>query len=373
MGSKAQRIDVDLAPDRESPGRLRCHVRVLDPALSGLKARLELLAAVEVDDDRPVNAEKVLHKHALTLGAGDLAFPIDCDLGGLYTHDGEKVRLRLRTRVVVDDGILFDTQVREDQRLPLLLKPAVSSDTATLIEPKDLYDFFANLKAIPAGARALTLVLAIAGGIVMAVNAAVGAHDQFVPESRTWMYSHTDSDGDGQSPLFASLALSGGLGGAIWFAMRRQLRRYAEFRLRPRTGRIRRGDRVPLRSLVHGKPRVPLEDVRLRVVACNMECGEYKRGSGTKTRTVSFRHPVRGVLLYDRRVARIPAGMPIHAYFDGEVDFTPMFRALYPPCMIGGSHGIDVHWEVQLLHPQYVDHELVGPSDAFAREDFLDA
>ena len=39
--------------------------------------------------------------------------------------------------------------------------------------------------------------------------------------------------------------------------------------------------------------------------------------------------------------------------------------------MIGKTHGLDIHWEIQLLHPEFVDQELVGPTGLFHYEHFL--
>ena len=63
----------------------------------------------------------------------------------------------------------------------------------------------------------------------------------------------------------------------------------------------------------------------------------------------------------------------LQTYLDGEIDFEPMFASLYPPLMVTGSHGVEVAWEVQLLHPKFVDQELPGPNKDLAYEDFLDA
>ena len=48
-----------------------------------------------------------------------------------------------------------------------------------------------------------------------------------------------------------------------------------------------------------------------------------------------------------------------------------MLATLYPPFEISNSRGLDVHWEIQLLHPEFVDQELIGPISLFAYEDFL--
>jgi len=33
--------------------------------------------------------------------------------------------------------------------------------------------------------------------------------------------------------------------------------------------------------------------------------------------------------------------------------------------MASGSHGVKLHWEVQLLHPELIDQEVVGAADGF--------
>ena len=109
----------------------------------------------------------------------------------------------------------------------------------------------------------------------------------------------------------------------------------------------------------------------LRVVACNMEMGQYIRGSGTSRRTVSFEEPVRPIILYSERVGHIPARQEIGNYFPEEVDFGPMFKALYPPLEISKTHGLAVYWEVQLLHDEFIDHELKGPADSIKVTDFF--
>ena len=58
-------------------------------------------------------------------------------------------------------------------------------------------------------------------------------------------------------------------------------------------------------------------------------------------------------------------------HLDGHVDFEPIFTELLPPQLISDTHGIDVVWEVQLLHPDFVDQELIGPAE-WANGDWRD-
>ncbi|MEE2738368.1 MAG: hypothetical protein VX435_09100, partial [Planctomycetota bacterium] len=111
-----------------------------------------------------------------------------------------------------------------------------------------------------------------------------------------------------------------------------------------------------------------------RVVACNMEKGQYYRGSGSDRTTVDFSEPIQAILLFEQKVDHIAAGTSIREHFSGEFGFAAMFDYLYPPNRISANHGIDVYWEVQLLVRHLIDQELVGPvSNRFRYEDFFQA
>ena len=351
-------------------GDIVCRVEVIDSGLIGHDAVFSIIAKVEVHDKRPVNDQRTVYTRNLHLSSDPVEIRIPRDEMRAFTYSGRMIKIKLLTRLVVDDAILFDTKITEEHELELGTKPSISTNTGAIIDPSDAFDFFKNLKAIPIESQFVTILLLVVGCVVIAVNTAIGIHDQISPEELTWIYSHVQADGDGSFPLGKSLAASGSLGTAIWFLMRGRLRKYMQFNLK-KLPPIRRNSSYSVGDVVRGRSRVPLRDVTLRVVACNMELGQYKRGSGTSVRTVSFKEPIRGVILYETTVEHIPARVPIAPYFDGSVDFGPMFAALYPP-FTALTHGLEVHWEVQLLHPEFVDQELVGPTDGFHYADFLE-
>jgi hypothetical protein len=373
MTAAASTARLDVRYENTGGDHVRGVVDVFDPSLLGHRAELRIIRRVKVHDSRAVNSsEKVFTAPIPSLAArNEIAIPRSAVL--LYSYQGSMIDIEVTSEVAVDDGVLFDTKIVDDEKVGLWAKPEVSTNAKEMIEPKDAFDFIANLRAIPPKNQVITLALALVAGILIAINSWVGIHDQFVPASATWFYDHVDSDGDSESPLFKSLAGSGALGLAVWMAMRQQLRKYMTFGFTALPERICAADALEASSLFHGVSRVDLDHVVLRVVACNMEKGQYKRGSGTKERTVSFSEPVRAVMLYERRIQRIPAGVPVENSFDGTISFEPMFRALYPPQMVSSNHGLSVHWEVQLIHEQFIDQELVGPIECFPWEEFLDA
>ena len=369
-----ERVDISLLYEADdlgsTAGDIVCRINVIDTTLTGQDADFSIIAEIEVQDSRGVDDQRTLFTRSLRLSSDAVEIRIPRDKMRGYTYTGKMIVMKLRTRLVIDDAILFDTKITEEQELKLGTKPSISTDVKSIIEPSDAFSFFKNLKAIPVHAKLLTMVLLVVGAVIIAVNTLIGIHDQFSPDNLTWLYSHVDSDGDTSLPLGKSLLGSGSVGAAVWFALRNQLRQYMQFSLK-KLPQIRRNSSYFPVDLVRGRSHVPLRDVTLRVVACNMELGQYKRGSGTSERTVSFKEPIRGVVLYESTAKHIPANVPIATRFDGSIDFEPMFAALYPP-FIAVTHGLEIHWEVQLLHPEFVDQELVGPTKGFRYADFLD-
>lgn len=349
-----------------------CVIQVDDPRLLGHAAELVLTLRVEVLDSRPVNGERELFRTRLRLDGSRVEVPLPASAVRCYGYQGSSIRMAVHAELSIDDGLLFDSKAEAEQPLTFPERPRLREDAEELVEPDDAFDFGANFRAIPVRNRGIVSALLLVGALVVALNTLLGAHDQLAPEGQTFFYSHRDSDGDSQSPFLNSLYLSGGTGALLWAGIRRQLRRYMRFEL-AFAGPLRRETTVAAGELVRGVARCPLRDVTVRVVAANREKGQYTRGSGTDERTVSFATPIRAVMLYEQHLRQVPAGVPIESRLDGEIRFEPMFAALYPPLAAGTSHGLDVVWEVQLLHPEFVDQELPGGVDGLLYEDFLEA
>jgi hypothetical protein len=372
LDRRTDAVQLEVQRAAGGSGEGRCVITVADPELVGHEAELALELRVEVLDSRPVHAERELFRTRLRLDGPRVEVPVPESALCCYRYAGSKIRMAVHAVLTIDDGLLFDSKAEAEQALAIPDRPALREDAEELIEPDDAFDFAENFQAIPLRNRGVVSALLVVGLLVVGLNTLLGLHDQLSPEGQTYFYSHRDSDGDSQSPLVGSLVLSGGAGGLVWLAIRRQLRRYMRFEIRF-PGPVRRGAVLPARELVHGLARCDLEDVTVRLVAANRERGQYKRGSGTKERTVSFVTPVRAVLLYERRLRRVPAGSPLESHLDGEIAFEPMFAALYPPLAAGSSHGLDVVWEVQLLHPLFVDQELPGDCEGLLYQEFLEA
>lgn len=345
-----------------SGSQLACELAGIPEQAIGHDAVLSLRLRVDVKRSRGVDSTEALCEQKLRINGTRQRVSLPPLPRPVYRYRGHQIDIALVARLRVDDGVIFDTTLEAEVEAPPRACRSDAAKSASWIEPPDQYSLAANLRALSPKDRLIVKLLLAVAALVGGGNAAIGMHDQFVPESQILWYDHSGSDG-GESPAMKSLAGSGVLGLGLWVAIRSRLRRYMRIRLQASVATPRRGERVPMRALVEGESRVPLERSTLRVVAANREHGQYTEKSGKETKTRNFCEPVQAVVLFEQFLPHIPAGSALADHVDGDVDFEPIFTDLLPPLMAGRNHGIDVVWEVQLLHPDFVDQELPGPSD----------
>lgn len=284
----------------------------------------------------------------------------------VYTYKGLHLDVNLHAQLQVNKFVVFDTPVTCDFSHPLA-GSGPPAGSAHLVKPKDIFLFWDNWLAVPFHNRVALLLLAAAMAVIGVLNTGIGIHDTIVPERKAILYSSRDSD---DSPLEMVLTVNAFIAGAIWLAMRGHLRKYMTFTANARPV-IQRDSKVRVGDLFRGRSRVPLHNSVLRIVACNMEKGQYKRGSGSSERTVTFCEPVRAVVLYEKRVGKIPARHRVEDYFREDVSFTPAFEMLCPPNKVSATHGVEIYWGILLLNSRYVDQEIVGSLAGLNTEDFF--
>jgi hypothetical protein len=335
---------------------------------AGHQATLTLVWKADVRRSGGIDAERVLLERKFTLSAGEQRVALPDHAARAFAYRGKHLHLALEARLVVDDSVLFDSTI--SQNLDGFLRPRPATDAASLHSPRDRFSLWANLGAIPPQARLIVLLLMLIGGPVILVNVAIGARDQFVPESQTWLYDHRNSDGESESPLMKALTGSGGLGAMIWLAMQAQLRRYMRFSAQAPAQALSRSLCIKPGELIHGSADVDLKNCEVRLVAYNLERGQYRVKKKNRTETRSFEDPGQAVLVYQQRLPFVGAGVDIGECLAGEVDFNVVFDGLYPPGSVNDTHGLGLALEAQLLHPDFVDQEVVIKSPAVVMVDF---
>ena len=278
-----------------------------------------------------------------------------------FTYKGTHASIVLRANLKVDDAwILRDSQVSRTTQFKLVDARSGSrgGDATDVIDPFDTVQFGKNFDALSSEKKMGFILMSLFCGLGLLGGSWL-----------IWGNLSQSEDGVVISVVLNIILLVAMV--CLWVWQKDSFfKSYMSVSLRPISA-ITRSTCLPISQLVSGKSKIDLKNMTLRVVACNMEKGQYIRGSGTDRRTVSFQEPVRPIILYSERVGHIPARQEIGNHFPGEVDFGPMFKALYPPLEISEKHGLAIYWEVQLLHDEFIDHELEGPSDSIEVTDFF--
>jgi len=366
-------IDVQLDIFHENDNsHAKVTINTFDTDQLGKEATFTLFFGVDVKDSRPVNSSKVLFEKNITLSAEPIVFDIPLNKKNIFTYKGHKIDICLTSHITLARPIIFDKKIKEKHFIPNKHKPQqAQARAASVIEPDDRFDLMKNINAIPYINRMFVFLLMIVGGIIIAVNTFIGAHDQMVPETSTWLYSHRDSDGDSTSPLMTSLTASGALGAGVWYLIKQNLKKYMVFIFKMRLPKIAPNTQYQLKDFITGRPRVDLKNFKIRVVAANMEKGQYRRGSGTSERTVSFNEPGRAIMLYEVPIGILHRNQNLVDILPDETfDFDKMYKNLFPPEEISKNHGLELRWEIQLLHKDLIDQELIGKNQYFNENDF---
>tara|TARA_B100000686_G_scaffold352346_2_gene454032 strand:- start:57 stop:1052 length:996 start_codon:yes stop_codon:yes gene_type:complete len=329
--------------------------------MMGKNAEFTLELASEVHDSSPVNDETNLYTDKFVVDRTEYELEIPTDSFECFTYKGTHASIVLRANLKVDDAwILRDSQVSRTTQFKLVdaRSGSLGGDATEVIDPFDTVQFGKNFDALSSGKKMSFILMSLFCGLGLLGGSWL-----------IWDIFSQEEDGVVVSVFLIIILLVATV--CLWGWQKNSFfRSYINVSLRPIPD-ITRNTCLPISQLVSGKSKIDLKNMTLRVVACNMEMGQYIRGSGSNRRTVSFEEPVRPIILYSERVSHIPARQEIGNHFPGEVDFGPMFKALYPPLEISKTHGLAVYWEVQLLHDEFIDHELKGPTDSIEVTDFF--
>ena len=159
---------VRIRTEREQDGVVAI-VMPLDPSVAGREAELRLVQRAKVKRSNPVHKERTLLARKFALSSGPNRIELGNRLDEVFAYRGEALDLELKIELEIDDGFFFDTEVEHDLstwgRLPARAAPPLPHKQVH--SPADRFNFFANLRAIPAGARLVVLWLLLLGGPVL--------------------------------------------------------------------------------------------------------------------------------------------------------------------------------------------------------------
>ena len=360
-----------LTREEWKPGYVTWEITSNDPKAIGESFEFSILTKVTVDQSRGIDSKICAFKRNFKMQQSQI-FSVPFSQLKALPYQGKSIKIALEAILEGRGKAKHTPQIIHRLEKPFFRRAPKIRDAANLIEPQDVFSFRKNLEVIPLHNQILTLALGLVGLVVIAVINIVGIHDQFSVEGQQYLMSRTASDGDLQSPFLRALGASGAVGAAIWMLIKAQLRKYMHLEKRPIAGGLVPGLVCRAGDLFYGKSRIDLKNIKLRIVACNQEKGERIEGDGSNRRTVSFSNPVQGLLIYEKHIEHIAAGDSVERWFPDEVYFDRIFNNLLPQMMISSTHGLDLYWEIQLIHNELVDQELIGKVHKLKIQDFLE-
>lgn len=352
VNKETQQLIADLSFDRNAVGE---------------SMTLSIHQSVTVKLSRGVNKSKRVYSRDFRVSSArseTLRIPLK-DINA-YTYSGHDISMSTEVQLSKTTSMLsFFSKQKQPVKLGFFSAPAKTVSAAVMIEPPDTFNLFKNIKVLSGSDKLYFLSVCILAVFIVSANSLIGWHDQNSAVGSTYFYSHYNSDGEKQLPLFNAMAFNVALIGMFGYWLKKILRRYMSFRLVGKLGEVTLGKRYSLGRMLRGRSRIDLEGCELRVVACNVELGQYVTGSGKKRRTHSFQTPVKCISIYKKKLDRIPKEEQIRRYLKDDICFDEVYQHLAPNCTVSKTHGVKLHWEVQLLHPELVDQEVVGASDGF--------
>ena len=361
-------IDGDWDALQNENANIAFTVGFSNPKHEGLNATFRIRHIVRVHDSDPENEDRVAFERQFVVNNRRHEIEVPSNAFPRFAYSGPKIDIACQAEVVVDDAIFFDSKNRRDIALKhlKLSSDGLASNPAAEMSPSDKINFLRNF-AVIAWKQKLAWLAAFVTFIVGLVgNFFLALFDTFIA-SDPILYSNEVDIG-----LFGA-GIGAFAGGKAFAAVnKRILRTYKVAKLVDKPPTIVKGGRYRLSDFLEAKSSANLQDVTLRLVVANLECGQYWRGSGTDRSRVTFSHPSRAVVLFEKTTALIFKRADIETYFNDRLDLDKAFECMAPHNMISETHGVKFVAVLQIMVGDLADTYLELPWSLWNRSDFAD-
>jgi len=352
--------------------KLHCDFFVNDYEIIWKEAKFRFVLRCMVKTGSPVNYVKDLYLKEFIVSDSMETIIIDFNEKDIYTYIWEIINIDFFMELKINDSIFIDTKIEKSIKNQIVTRPEISKNSANLLTPYDRFNFYKNLEVIAPEQRLFVIWLVFLWVWAIILNTILWIHDQLNPD--TIFYSHVNSDWESQSPLLNSIWNSWALWAWIYVMIKQQLKKYMTFFLKDTSNFWVFWKKYNVSDLIWWESKIDLENVTFNIVAWNIEKWQHKvsRWSWKNRRTVveEISHPVRAVNLFTKQIDYIPKNTDISDYIKWEFSFDDMYKSLYPIQMLNNTHGIDVEWNIQLIHNDLVDQTLKWPKSIFDNKVF---
>ena len=322
-----------------------------------------------------LKAKELLNTHISNLSSSQAIlcefsyfYPFDCDMGDAF------VETVFTLSVYTADGL------KNYECRPLTQKKAFHNkvmDMATFhkysqLEPKDTFSLLKNLKSITYFDKAVGYFWLYAAIFLVIVFMVVGIHDQFSSSENTWLLPRFDGGSRGGGllfPIYIALGLSTMIFTLLFGFTKRRLRKYIIDIEIDWPKSIHKQSSLSPKDLIRGSIAFDLEELKIRVVSGNYLF--YISGVGT-SRPIKIHKALNETVLFEKHLKNLRTGTNLNDYFDSSelFEMAALFENTFPPVHFSRDYELSVHWEVQFIHPNLVDHEYISPKGNLMLADF---
>ena len=309
--------------------------------LYGKKFKLSIINECEVKMVNPVNWKKVVYENEFIIDWHSKKIVLNLNKSRKYSYNWNNINTKIKVLIEIDDKVFFDTKVNTEILNMLKNKTCFINSSNDLIRPKDTYEIIKSFNNLSPRYKSFikiylffmiilwfTIIL-LPHIIILNFVLYLLVFKKFLKNYMTFWLKNND---------FSSEDIE---------------------------------QEYKLSDIIDWKSSIDLHNVRIRVVASNIERWQNVRWSWKSRRTYTFEEPVNWLILHEEFIASIPKNTDIWSYIKWSFSFKKMYEQLYPAMSITNTHWIDVIWKIQLIHGELLDQEIIWPKDFMKYENFL--
>ena len=243
----------------------------------------------------------------------------------------------------------------------------------SILEPKDEYSVQINLDTILSEHRRKAIFYMILGAICIGMLLWIGVHDQLADDGSHWLFPSTDWKRRAaffNPPLMKALFVNIIVFGIFGWLVSIELKSYI-LDLKVNWPECVRGiETIDLEELLDGKISCDVKNVTLRIVAGNYEKSSYYDFLNKRQNSTNI--AIAAEVLFSKKLDYIKKGSRLIDYLkDEKLYLQGVFDQLLPPLVFDNDNGVFFHWELQVIHDELMDHEVVDANKPICFERFL--
>jgi len=346
---------------------------IKDNSLLGKSAWFDIELALDISD-KLLDKKKSVYRKKITFFEDKMVLLIPISEVKVYPYKGEFISTSVSFNLdIIQSNILLNSKITSQPLKKLKHSADKEKKAEQILEPNDVFNLSTNLKTIIGSHRTLAFIYIIIGAILLTVFGVIGIYDQSIqPSQNVILFPQGHSIGKGailNHPLIKAICLNFFIFLLFWYLMKKELRTYIS---KPKVNwpeEVNQQTVLSVNKLIDGLITSNLENLVVKIVAGNYEKYSYFDVMANQQKITV--HPKKAIVLYEKRIPKVSKGDNLSIYFDNEeFQLSKIFDTLFPTVKYDSKNGLFLHWEVQILHKDLIDHEIVGCTSIFNLSDF---